>query len=92
MADQDSECSFIRDINTRIQVGANISFSVRSMTNKFDNLDPIDTRRKLNVHKKFRRRPGRLLNVLCTFNLRPVSRGGVGSEGVDFLGTYITQH
>ena len=34
---------------------------------------PVDTGRKLNVHKKFRRRPGRLLNVLCTFNLRPVS-------------------
>ena len=30
---------------------------------------------KLNVHKTFRRRPGRLLNVLCTFNLRPVSTG-----------------
>ena len=33
---------------------------------------PVDTGRKLNVHKTFRRRPGRLLNVLCTFNLRPV--------------------
>ena len=29
----------------------------------------------MNVHKTFRRRPGRLLNVLCTFNLRPVSTG-----------------
>ena len=39
---------------------------------------PVDTGRKLNVHKTLRRRPGRpgrLLNVLCTFNLRPVSRG-----------------
>ena len=36
---------------------------------------PVDTERKLNVHKTFRRRPGRLLNVLCTFNLRPVSTG-----------------
>ena len=36
---------------------------------------PIDTGRKLNVHKTFRRRPGRLLNVLCTFDLRPVSTG-----------------
>ena len=34
---------------------------------------PVDTGRKLNVHKTFRRRLGRLLNVLCTFNLRPVS-------------------
>ena len=36
-------------------------------------LDPVDTGRKLNVHKAFRRRPGRLLNVLCTFSVRPVS-------------------
>ena len=36
---------------------------------------PVDTGRKLNVHKTFRRRPGRLVNVLCTFNLRPVSAG-----------------
>ena len=36
---------------------------------------PVDTGRKLNVHKTFRRRPGRLLNVLCTSNLRPVSMG-----------------
>ena len=34
-----------------------------------------DTRRKVNVHKTFRRGPGRLQNVLCTFNLIPVSRG-----------------
>ena len=39
---------------------------------------PVDTGRKLNVHKTFRRRPGRagrFLNVLCTFNLRPVFAG-----------------
>ena len=36
---------------------------------------PIDTGRKLNLHKTFRRRPGRLLNVLYTFSLRPVSTG-----------------
>ena len=41
----------------------------------FIGLHPVDTGRKLNVHKTFRRRPGRLLNVLCTFNLRPVSTG-----------------
>ena len=40
-----------------------------------DDTIPVDTGRKLNVHKTFRRRPGRLLNVLCTFNLRPVSTG-----------------
>ena len=36
---------------------------------------PVDTGRKLNVHKTFKRRPGPLLNVLCAFNLRPVSTG-----------------
>ena len=36
---------------------------------------PVDTGLELNVHKTFRRRPGRFLNVLCTFNLRPVSTG-----------------
>ena len=30
---------------------------------------------KLNIRKMFGRRPGHLLNVLCTFKLRPVSRG-----------------
>ena len=39
------------------------------------NVFPVDKGRKLNVHKRFRRRPGRLLNVLCTFNLRPVCTG-----------------
>ena len=38
---------------------------------------PVDKGRKLNVHKTFRGRPGRLLNVLCTFYLRPVSTGNV---------------
>ena len=33
----------------------------------------VGTGRKLNVHKTFRRRRGRLLNVSCTFNLRPMS-------------------
>ena len=28
----------------------------------------VATGGKLNVHKRFSRRPGRLLNVLCTFN------------------------
>ena len=36
---------------------------------------PIDTGRKLNVYKTFRRRLGYLLNVLCKFDLRPVSAG-----------------
>ena len=36
---------------------------------------PVEIGRKLKVHKTFRSRPGRLLNILCTFNLRPVSTG-----------------
>ena len=36
---------------------------------------PVDTGRKLNVHTTFSRHPGRLLKVLCTFNLRPLSTG-----------------
>ena len=36
---------------------------------------PVDTGRKLNIHKTFRKRPGHLLNVLCKFSLRPVSTG-----------------
>ena len=38
---------------------------------------PVDIGRKLNVHKTFRRRPGRLLKVLCTFSLHTVSTGTV---------------
>ena len=38
---------------------------------------PADTGRKLNVLKTLRRRPVCLLNVLCTFNLRPVSTGSL---------------
>ena len=34
---------------------------------------PVDTERKLNV--TIRRRTGRPLNVLCTYNLRPVFIG-----------------
>ena len=37
--------------------------------------DPVDTGRKLKVHKTFRRRPGHLLNILRVFNLRPLSAG-----------------
>ena len=37
---------------------------------------PLDTARKLNVYKTLRRRSRRVLNVLCTFNLRPMSKGG----------------
>ena len=45
------------------------------------------TGRKLNVHKTFRRPPGRLLNVLCTVNLQPVSRGYSAMNLVYFIFT-----
>ena len=37
-------------------------------------LYPLGTGRKLNVYKTSRRRPGRPLNVLYTFNLGPVPK------------------
>ena len=44
-------------------------------------IGPVDTIRKLKIQKTFRRCPGRLLNVLCTFSLRPVSTGKEGGWG-----------
>ena len=44
--------------------------------------NPLDTGPKMNVHKTFRRRPGRLLNVLCTFNLHSLSRGKFPQEEI----------
>ena len=46
---------------------------------------PLDTACKMKVHKRFRRRPGRLLNLLCTFNLRPVSRRNILKYLASFL-------
>ena len=42
--------------------------------------NPVDTGRKLNVQKTFRRRPGRLLNVLYTFNVLPAPTGNLQAE------------
>ena len=39
--------------------------------------NPLDTGRTLNIHETFRRGPGSLLNVLCTFNLRLVLRRNI---------------
>ena len=52
-------------------------------------LNLADTGRKLNVHKTFRGRTGRLLNVLCTFNLRPVSTGNHVLEGTETQKTKV---
>ena len=58
-------------------------------------LDPVDTGHELNVHKTFRRRPGRLLNVLCTFSLRRVSTGRIlrliFDEYINFESSNITE-
>ena len=58
----------------QIAVNANSLLRIKSI--------PVDTGRKLNVHKTFRRRPGRFLNVLCTFNLCPVFTGMLDSFSV----------
>ena len=51
-------------------------FVIRSfIVQHFKAISPLETGRKFNVHKTFWRRPGRLLNVLCTFNLHPAFRG-----------------
>ena len=42
---------------------------------KISQISSLDTGRKLNVRKTLRRRPRRLLNVLRTFSLRPMSVG-----------------
>ena len=50
-------------------------FRISFTLNEESSNDPVDTGRKLNVHKTFRRRLERFPNVLYTFNLRPVSTG-----------------
>ena len=48
---------------------------VRSTSaNVSENRIPLNKRRKSNIYRTFRGRPGRALDVLCTFNLRPVSK------------------
>ena len=46
---------------------------------------PVDTGRKLNVHKTFRGRPARLMDILCTLGLRPVSAGVATGRLIDSL-------
>ena len=52
----------------------------------------LDTRCKSNVHKTFRRHHEHLLNVLCTFNLRSVSRVYIGCEVLIKKCFYFTFH
>ena len=51
-----------------------VSLSISS-ENHFKFRIPVDTRRKFNVHRAFRRRHGRPLTVLCTLKLSPASTG-----------------
>ena len=65
-------------VNTRVNTFSAVRKLPKMSYDKYfhiGNFYPIDTGRRLNVHKTFRRRPGCLLNILCTFNLRPVSTG-----------------
>ena len=50
----------------------------------------VDTGCNLNVRKTIRRLPGRLLNVLRTFNLRPVCKGSLTDESGEALSKYCT--
>ena len=67
-ATSDNECQ-------RVTIPANFTFFSNKRGAYYY---PVDTGRKLNVRKTFRRCPGRLLNVvLCTLNSSPVSTGNV---------------
>ena len=60
------------DLQLSLQLHRSYFSILKDFTQRFNDI-PVDTGRKLNVYKTFRRGPGRLLNVLCTFNLRLVS-------------------
>ena len=53
-------------------LGLNVSVPLFRTCCVLGTINPVDTGQKLKVDKTFRRRPGRLLNDLCTFNVRPV--------------------
>ena len=46
---------------------------------------PVDTGRKLNVHKTFRRRPGRLMYVQITSYVRPCLKNYISSLNIIFI-------
>ena len=80
----DKFCITCWKLITIIELQHYVNLEANFNINKFENLSirfvrqsiiPVDTGRKLNVHKTLRRRPGCLLNVLGTFNLRPGSTG-----------------
>ena len=69
-----SENLWFSDVFTKYRDGKLTQNGLMDMKENFS-LFPLDTGNKSNVHKTFRRCPGRLLTVLCTFNLRLVSKG-----------------
>ena len=54
------------------EISKNTYFTEHLWTNASEY--PLDTGRKLNVHKMSKTRARRLLHVLCMFNVRPESR------------------
>ena len=65
---------FLEFLGILLNDGKNCNLPTKEMWKSAAN-HPVDTGCKWNVHKTLRRRPGRFLNFLCTFNLRPLSRG-----------------
>ena len=64
----------LHDLRVKSQVLRSFWLVQWSLKHNIQN-NPVDTGQKLNVHKTFRWRPGRLLNILRTFSLHFVSTG-----------------
>ena len=67
--------SFVSDFSEFVALAHGTYKALKFKKVYIDFCHPADTGPKLNVHKTFRGRPGRLLNALCILNLRPVSTG-----------------
>ena len=63
-----------KEILTFVRVPCRKLFLEQKLQQCQKSLYPKGTQHKLNVHNIFRRLPGRLLNILCTFNLPYVFR------------------
>ena len=87
---------FLKFMFENIEASCSFSFFGNFKQSRTNERYPVDTGCKLNVHKTFGRRPGRLLNVLCKFNLRPVSTGygirGLANSWFFFLFTSRSQY
>ena len=66
----------VHSTEIKVKLAGKMLYPSNSVTQQTQvDVNRCHSRRKLNIDKTFRRRPGRLLNVLCTLNLRPVSTG-----------------